>query len=108
MIFTKDSIDKIRAGRKWETRRIWKKPHVKVGGVYRTRSSRFAKCDPDAPTIRVLEVRREKLADHVSYNKAVAEGFNTLGEFVEVWRKLHGRWNPFQWVYVVRFEVVDP
>jgi hypothetical protein len=105
MIFTAEHIEKIRRGEKTETRRIWKRPHVKVGGVYKTRRSQWRKPEDGNPSIRVTEMRTEPLSK-LDEKAARREGGYTLHEFVEPWRGLHGEWNPGQEVYVVRFEVV--
>lgn len=104
MIFTPSSIEKIKSGQKTETRRIWKRPHVKVGGVYGTRASRRDK-ETGSTRIRVTEVRQEFLGD-VDSGATHREGFSSVEDFMAVWKQLHGEWNPKQTVYVVRFEVV--
>ncbi len=103
MIFTKESIELIRSGQKTETRRIWKVPHVKVGGVYGTRTSRREK-EAGYPKIRVTEIRQERLFD-ITPDGVRREGFSLFSEFKEVWEQLHGKWEPRREVYVVRFEL---
>jgi hypothetical protein len=105
MIFTKENIELIRQGKKTETRRIWKKPHVKVGKTYQCRTSRYAKTPEDSPYIKITAMRKEKLGE-ITSESMQREGTNDLPEFKELWGRLHGSWNPDQEVYVVDFEVV--
>jgi hypothetical protein len=105
MIFTKEHIKLIQQGVKTETRRIWKKPHVKVGGEYRVRSSRWFGYEADAPRIRVTAMHKEPLGS-LTEDSAYREGGYKWVEFTALWRELHGEWNPEQEVTVIRFEVV--
>ena len=115
MIFTKDNMTLIREGKKTETRRIWKKPHVKVGKTYQCRTSRYAKTPEDSPYIKIIAMRKERLGE-LTPDGITREGFASDGTvenkmtqvvmFYQLWVKLHGSWNPDQEVYVVDFEVV--
>ena len=106
MIFTKEHIGMISSGRKTVTRRIWKRPHVKVGGIYGIRSDRFKPVPPSAPRILVTDVSTEKLRD-ITIEEVQSEGYTSISEFMEVWEKLHdGVWNPNQKVYRIEFELV--
>lgn len=108
MIFTNESIAQIRAGRKTETRRIWKENHVRVGRTYICTESRWFKPPQDAPRIRVTSVTREPLGVLEGDLKALwREGFDSWAQFEELWKKLHGRYDPKQVVYVVGFELVS-
>lgn len=106
MIFTADSIDKIRSGRKTQTRRLWKVTHVRPGGVYRVRASRFAAFNPSDPAIRVTAVRIEALAA-ITPEDARREGFATIAEFREAWVRLHRDWHDPDRVHVVDFELAE-
>jgi hypothetical protein len=106
VIFTAWSIDKINVGEKTETRRVWRRPHVRVGGVYRCRTTRFARADDTHPRIRVLSVRRERLGE-ITRAGARREGCRSVSEFIALWHLLHGAWTPDIEVTVVRFEVVE-
>lgn len=106
MIFTKEHVEMFRSGRKTVTRRIWKTPHVKVGGIYGVRSDRFKPVSPDAPRIRVISVSVERLRD-ITLEEVQREGHTSISEFMEVWEKLHdGVWNPNQKVYRIEFELI--
>ena len=108
MIFTKENIELIRQGKKTETRRIWKKPHVKVGKTYQCRTSRYAKTPEDSPYIKITAMRKERLGE-ITPEAAKREGMDSglkVFQFRELWVKLHGLWDPDQEVYVIDFEVV--
>jgi len=93
----------------------WKHAHDIVGGI-KTQTSRKAK-DPrlqPGATVRaqvthfadleVTDVYRKKLGDFDDEDLR-QEGGYTLDEFKEVWKALHGEWNPIETVYVIRFRV---
>ncbi len=106
MIFTGGNAAKIADGTKTETRRVWKSPHVKVGGVYSVRTTRFGKTDPNATRYRVTSIHTELLRE-IDEASARREGCESLADFIDLWMKLHGGvWNPYLPVTVVRFEVV--
>ncbi len=105
MIFTKKHLEMIRKGKKTETRRIWKVPHVKVGGEYGTRTSRREK-EAGNPRIRVIEMHKELLRDMCGMD-AIHEGCESLDRFKGIWEGLHGEWDEKQEVTVIRFEVVE-
>lgn len=105
MIFTRDLILKIQRGEKTETRRIWKRPHVRVGGVYSVRRNRFSPVYPPDPKVRVLSMRKERLG-LIDEAGSIAEGCAGKSDFISLWTHLHGAWNPETEVTVVRFEVV--
>ena len=108
MIFSPENIELIREGKKTETRRIWKKPHVKVGKTYQCRTSRYAKTPEDSPYIKITAMRKERLGE-ITPEAAKREGMDSglkIFQFRELWVKLHGLWDPDQEVYVIDFEVV--
>ncbi len=95
MIFTPEHQGKIALGEKTETRRVWKRPHVRVGGVYRVRTSRFASAEPDAPLIRVTGIHLDVLGN-IDGQAARREGCRSRREFVGLWKRLHASWRPEQ------------
>ena len=108
MIFTKQNLELIREGKKTETRRIWKKLHVKVGKTYQCRTSRYAKTPEDSPYIKITAMRKERLGE-ITPEAAKREGMDSglkVFQFRELWVKLHGLWDPDQEVYIIDFEVV--
>ncbi len=102
ILFTEHSKALILAGKKTQTRRFWKRPRVKVGGVYQCRTELLGK--PFA-YIKVLTVDQVRLGD-IGEEDARAEGASGVEEFVKAWIGIHGIWNPDQRVWRVAFEVV--
>ena len=90
-------------GKKTQTRRIWKRPRVKIGGIYKAKLRPFDK--KYFALLKVTRLRKEKLGE-ISFEDVKKEGYDTLREFMDVWKQIHGDWNPNQEVYVVDFEVV--
>jgi hypothetical protein len=95
----------IRNGTKTQTRRVWKRWHVRVGGVYAMRTRLFGHGSEPRGWIRVTE-RREEPLGQISAADARAEGRYTVDEFARVWERINGWWDPYERVAVVTFEYV--
>lgn len=95
--FSKIHADAILQGLKTQTSRKAKDPRLQPGTVVRGQVSHFA-------DLEVVDVYRKKLGDFDEQD-ANREGGYTLDEFREVWRALHGSWNPDESVYVIGFRL---
>lgn len=93
--FSKVHSDAIVKGIKTQTSRKTKDPRLKKGVNVRAQVTHFA-------DLEVTDIYRKKLGDF-DEEDAKREGRYTLNEFKEVWKKLHGEWNPNEVVYVIRF-----
>jgi ParB family chromosome partitioning protein len=93
--FSKVHADAIVKGIKTQTSRKTKDPRVQKGVNVRAQVTHFA-------DLEVTDIYRKKLGDF-DEEDAKREGGYTLAEFKEVWRKLHGEWNPNEIVYVISF-----
>jgi len=103
MLFKKEHKQMILNGTKTATRRNWKKPMVKVGGVYKCKlkmldKKYFAK-------IKVTKLYKQTMVD-MSFEDLKKEGYDNLSEFKEIWIKINGFWNTDAIVDVVEFEVL--
>ena len=96
--FSKMHADAIVKRVKTQTSRKGKDPHIKPGAIVRAAITHFA-------DLRIVVVRRKRLGDF-DENDARREGGYTLEEFKQVWKELHGEWDPQEWVYVIEFELV--
>jgi ParB/RepB/Spo0J family partition protein len=96
--FSKKHADDILIGGKTQTSRRGIYPNIKPGGIVRAAITHFA-------DLEILDVQRKKLNDF-DENDAQREGGYTLEEFKEVWKRLHGQWNPKEIVSVVKFRLV--
>ncbi|AGK61143.1 hypothetical protein Asulf_01143 [Archaeoglobus sulfaticallidus PM70-1] len=83
---------------------VWKKPRVKVGGIYKAKTKLFSK-DYFA-LLRVTRLRKERLGD-ISPEDAQAEGGYSIEQFKRIWKEINGSWDPEQEVWVVEFEMLD-
>ena len=96
--FSKKHADDILIGRKTQTSRKGIYPSIKSGRIVRAAITHFA-------DLEILDVNRKKLGDF-DEDDAQLEGGYTLEQFKDVWKKLHGEWNPNETVSVVRFRLV--
>jgi ParB family chromosome partitioning protein len=97
--FSKAHADAIIERVKTQTSRKSKDPHIRPGAIVRAAITHFA-------DLRVIDVRRKQLGDF-DESDAQREGGYTLEEFKEVWKELHGEWNPQETVYVIEFELAE-
>jgi len=95
--FSKVHADAILKNIKTQTSRKAKDPRLQKGVTVRAQVTHFA-------DLEVTEVYRKKLGDFDDED-ARQEGGYTLDEFKEVWKRLHGEWNPNESVYVIRFRL---
>ena len=92
MMFTKSLRDGIRYGRIRSSIRIWKRPHVKVGGQYRM----------DEGHIVVDSIAPITLTD-VTNDLARESGFESVDDLLDIAR--HGSGEN---VYLIRFHYLPP
>jgi len=76
-------------------------PRVKEGAIVHA-----AVWEPHFADLRIEKIERKKLGDFTEED-AQREGGYTLEEFREVWRNLHGDWNPNENVYVIHFRLEE-
>ena len=102
MLFKPEHKYLILDGTKTVTRRVWKKPMVKVGGIYKCKLKMLSK-DYFAK-IKVTKLYKQKLG-MMNIEDCKKEGY-TPTNFVKVWEKINGSWTPDLEVYVIEFEVI--
>lgn len=107
ILFQPDHIDLIRDGEKTATRRVWDDdyPRPKIGSVRGAITELFTPTEDIDCWISITDVYRERLCEMKphDYDK---EGAADREEFAQVWRDIHGEWNPLLVVDVVEFEYV--
>jgi len=103
MLFNPEHVEPILGGEKTQTRRVWKRIHVKVGGVYKAKLKMLSR-DYFA-LLKVTEIRQERLGD-ISEADAKAEGGYTVESYRREWIEINGTWDPDQVVYVISFVMV--
>jgi len=104
MLFKPFHIPMIRSGLKVETRRLWKRWHVREGGTYPAQD-KFCKPRIECPIIRCVARYQQRLGDMTEEN-AKMEGGYTLEQFQGTFKAITGKWDSHLVVYVVRFEYI--
>ena len=102
LIFKKEHIPLITRRLKTQTRRRHRNV-LKAGRVYSVKTNYFT---TTGHRVRITRVRRERLGD-ISEEDALAEGGYTVEEFVDVWRRINGSWDPDDEIIVYEFELVE-
>jgi hypothetical protein len=103
LLFKPEHVAPILNGTKTQTRRVWKKPRVRIGSIHKAKTELFS--NEHFALLRITGLRKERLGD-ISEEDARAEGGYTIEEFRKVWERINGRWDPEQEVWVVEFEVI--
>ena len=106
MLYAPKHIDDIENHIKTETRRLWSRWHVKVGGIYACQRKR---CQPNAECDAWIRVtgRYTQFLGEMTEENAKAEGGYTLEQFKKIWPKYSGKeWDDNELVYVIEFEYV--
>ena len=101
MLFKLEHKEMILKGTKTATRRDWKKPMVKVGGIYKCKLKMLSK--EYFALIKVTKFYKQRLGD-MTNKDAKKEGYNSLREFYNIWIQINGDFNP-QEVYVIEFKL---
>lgn len=105
ILFREEFIEKILSGQKTQTRRMWKKPRIKVGTLHWAQThmiwkgGRFAR-------IKIDNVQ-EWDESTISKEDLRAEGFELEKDFWDLWYKMHEGRSKFYKGFVVHFHVVE-
>ncbi len=105
ILFKSEHVEPILSGRKTQTRRMGKR-RWRIGAIHECRTALFG--EPFAK-VRILGVRQEQLGD-ISDADVRREGYDSVADYIQVFKRIYGRWNPEKLVWVVSFvrvEVVD-
>jgi len=103
ILFKKEFIDAILNGTKTETRRKGKK-RWNVGAIHQLQLAWFDK-NPFAK-VEILSVESEQLC-RMDDARAIREGFESRDGFVEWWENQYQVMHGTEWVWVVKFKVVE-
>jgi ParB family chromosome partitioning protein len=95
--FGHEHYKKILQRSKTQTSRKGLPMNMRKGSIARASVTHFA-------DLEVTEVYRKKLGEF-DEDDAKREGGYTLNQFKDVWRELHGEWDPDETVNVIRFRV---
>jgi uncharacterized protein YhfF len=105
VLFRPELIDAILAGRKTQTRRIWRTAQVRIGGVYPVQRHLFDKKEVAPCWLLVTGLRKEAIGK-ITEDDARAEGYAGRAEFLAAWQRNFQRPHLDQEVYVVTFAPV--
>lgn len=86
MLFKPYHIPLIVSGRKTATRRVWERPHAKVGNYYAVTTKLFER-GARAPLICAERVYRERLGE-MGESDALKEGYSSLRAFEQAWTEI--------------------
>lgn len=106
MLFQPEHVEPIRSGDKDRTRRLWKKPRVRVGSIHK---AKLRMLSPDTfALIRITDLWQEPLSA-ITDEEARHEGGYTREAFLDLFRRIYGLApddDPEVWV--VGFRAVRP
>lgn len=107
LLFKERHVPMIRRGIKTATRREWKdtKARPNVGAVHIAATSRYTRREEAAAYIEIEDVYEEPLGDMTDEDYD-AEGGYSEATFKDIWRELHGGYDPADVVDVVEFRYV--
>ena len=103
MLFKLEHKKMILEGTKTVTRRVWKKPMVKIGGIYKAKLKMLSK--EYFAKIRILNYTKQELGD-MTDEDANKEGYTDLMAFHDKWIEINGNWIDNMIVDVIEFELV--
>jgi len=104
MLFKPEHKQMILEGKKTATRRAWKRPMVKVGGIYKCKLKMLSK--EYFAKIKVTELYEQELGE-MTDEDAEKEGYKDVEDFRNIWIKINGSWYGDRVVYVIEFKLVE-
>ena len=109
ILFKPDSKEKILAGTKWQTRKLWSRPRAKVGSEHLIYLRPPMTGEKPFARILIQRVWQQALGE-ITAEEAQAEGFDSIEDFLESFRKINGRKIPRELggvvVYAVEFRLL--
>jgi len=103
MLFKPYLVEPILNGTKTETRRLWKRCLVKVGGTYKAKTS--FRNNSTFAIIAITYIRTERLGC-IDSGGVKTEGCKSLDGFKQIWIDSYGSWQPDAQVFVIGFQLV--
>ena len=104
MLFKPEHKEMILEGKKTATRRAWKRPMVKVGGIYKCKLKMLSK--DFFALIKVTKLYKQRLG-MMSEGDALKEGYHSLDAFQDIWVRINGNWDNDLRVDVIEFELIS-
>jgi hypothetical protein len=106
ILFKPEHVEPILAGRKTQTRRLWKKRRAKAGAIHQARTQLYG--EPFAHLL-IEAVRTERLGDMMQVD-AVREGYDSTEDYLLAWERINGAkiFDMDTVVWVMDFRLSDP
>jgi len=104
MLFKLEHKQMILDGKKTATRRIWKRPMVKVDGIYKCKLKMLSK-DYFAK-IKITKLYKQKLGD-MKQSDFKKEGYPNSNDFITIWAKINKTWDYGLEVDVIEFTLIN-
>lgn len=102
ILFKQEHVQPILDGRKTQTRRTgklrWKVGTIRQAKTGYRKDSEFAK-------LRIRAIRQGQLGE-ITEADALAEGYNSIAEYREVFERIYGHWHDEMMVWVIDFVLV--
>jgi len=89
-------------GTKTATRRDWKKPMVKIGGIYKCKTKMFSK--EYFAKIEVIKLFKDRLGN-MTLEDCKKEGYDSQMKFRNIWSKINRGFREDLIVYVIEFKL---
>lgn len=102
LLFKAEHVDPIKNDIKTQTRRLGK-IRWKVGSIHQAKTG--YKKDDTFSHLQIKAVRQEPLGC-ITEADARAEGYNSISEYIEVFKRIYGKWIPEELVCVIDFKRV--
>jgi len=103
LLFKPDHVELIKRRKKTQTRRTWANCRVKVGSIHQAKTS-FKKGEQPFAYILITAVRQEFLGQ-ITDEDARKEGYPHVPGYKRAFKRIYGRWDPHELVWVVDFEL---
>lgn len=100
LLFKPEHVDQIKKDIKTQTRRLGKL-RWKVGSVHQAKTG-FKKENTFAHLL-IKAIRQEPLGC-ITEADAKAEGYNSVSEYIEVFKQIYSKWKPEEPVWVIDFK----
>lgn len=101
ILLKQEHVKVILSGRKTQTRRRGK-CRWRIGSIHLAKTN-FKK-DSVFAALKILSVRQERLGN-ISEADAVAEGYSSIKEYLDVFRQIYDLFDPDEIVWIIDFEV---
>lgn len=105
MIF-QHTFESVLSGKKTQTRRRIKPERKFIYRVGKTYAVQPKRGQPAVARFEVTVIRKQRLGE-ITHKEALAEGFASVADYQELWRKQYGSFDPNEEVWVIEFKLLQ-